>query len=986
MKTELELLAPERAPALFRKDASATTLVVSPTLGAVQVADELGFAYLSAEIDFGATGRNEIHQNIKYIVLTEFFSVPLDREFGLEYSMVDKPMAIAEAIFSQEVAMKISLYEPRAQFRSIDFVRDEMIGKLSPSVKVVLLTTSELSRSLPLSGDAGLVPPPGGIVTTITEVDLPLFYATMIELARVPGPTGAQGPPGNAATIEAGTTTTGDPGTDALVSNVGDEHFAIFDFTIPRGDKGDQGTGLTIKGTVANSAALPATGNEPGDMWIATDTGHGWTWDGDSWVDAGPIQGPVGPQGPTGPTGSTGATGTAATATAGTTTTGAPGSSANVLNAGTTSAAVFDFVIPRGDVGPTGATGSQGIQGIQGPPGSTGATGTAATIATGTTTTSAPGGSAAVSNSGSSSSAVFNFVIPRGDQGPQGIQGDPGPAGSGSGDVTGPASSVAGEIATYANTTGKLIARLTPPAGALVGTTATQTLTNKTLTSPVITTPTGIAKGDVGLGNVDNTSDANKPVSTAQAAADALKEDKANKAVANGYASLDSGGKVPAAQLPAGGTGDVVGPAGGVTDSDVAIYNGTTGKIIKGSAKPIGNLVTGPTSATSGNIATYNGTTGKIIADGAKLATDLVTGPTASVGGELSVFNGTSGKIIQRPTQASGFAKHVLNGAFTTQTKIVTADYTALSVDTAALADGAVTAPKLAAAAIHSQTAKTSLDAADELLLWDNVSSQLRRVTVLASKANDLPQSYLAGMLMGNDTDTANDIWITAGQCRSDDNTTNIMLGTNTGHWMIKQLDVAWAAGTVSGAPTPSGGRDAGSIADTTWHVFAICNPTTGAADVLFSQSLTAPTMPSGYTKKRRIGSVVRRVGSINAFRQYGDYFEFTGGIITHSGAALAQNLGFAATLGGLVPSGIKFLCNIIIVAVHNTSGMYSWAYDGDSTRSLFNLFTSAPNINFTFNLQIVCSVNATIKIDTGPQAGTYTFEITPVGYWDPRE
>jgi len=43
----------------------------------------------------------------------------------------------------------------------------------------------------------------------------------------------------------------------------------------------------------------------------------------------------------------------------------------------------------------------------------------------------------------------------------------------------------------------------------------TETLTNKTLTSPVINTPTGIAKADVGLGNVDNTSDASKPVSTA---------------------------------------------------------------------------------------------------------------------------------------------------------------------------------------------------------------------------------------------------------------------------------------------------------------------------------------------------------------------------------------------------------------------------------------------------------------------------------------
>ena len=44
----------------------------------------------------------------------------------------------------------------------------------------------------------------------------------------------------------------------------------------------------------------------------------------------------------------------------------------------------------------------------------------------------------------------------------------------------------------------------------LVTTTGTQTLTNKT-----ITTPAGLVKGDVGLGNVDNTSDASKPVSTA---------------------------------------------------------------------------------------------------------------------------------------------------------------------------------------------------------------------------------------------------------------------------------------------------------------------------------------------------------------------------------------------------------------------------------------------------------------------------------------
>jgi hypothetical protein len=57
----------------------------------------------------------------------------------------------------------------------------------------------------------------------------------------------------------------------------------------------------------------------------------------------------------------------------------------------------------------------------------------------------------------------------------------------------------------------------------------TESLTNKTIVSPIITSPTGIVKGDVGLGNVNNTSDADKPVSTAQQTALDLKENLSNK-------------------------------------------------------------------------------------------------------------------------------------------------------------------------------------------------------------------------------------------------------------------------------------------------------------------------------------------------------------------------------------------------------------------------------------------------------------------------
>jgi hypothetical protein len=132
------------------------------------------------------------------------------------------------------------------------------------------------------------------------------------------------------------------------------------------------------------------------------------------------VAGPPGQQGVAGPPGGQGLPGNAATVDVGATVTGIPGSNASVTNSGSTSAAVFNFSIPRGDVGATGATGAQGAQGA------------AATVTAGTTTTGAPGSNASVTNSGSSSAAVFNFTIPRGDVGPVGPQG---PSGSGTGDM-----------------------------------------------------------------------------------------------------------------------------------------------------------------------------------------------------------------------------------------------------------------------------------------------------------------------------------------------------------------------------------------------------------------------------------------------------------------------------------------------------------------------------------------------------------------------
>lgn len=62
------------------------------------------------------------------------------------------------------------------------------------------------------------------------------------------GTPGAKGDPGQAATIQIGTVTTGEPGTAASVTNSGTANAVILDFVIPKGAQGDNssGGGLTV--------------------------------------------------------------------------------------------------------------------------------------------------------------------------------------------------------------------------------------------------------------------------------------------------------------------------------------------------------------------------------------------------------------------------------------------------------------------------------------------------------------------------------------------------------------------------------------------------------------------------------------------------------------------------------------------------------------------------------------------------------------------
>ena len=214
------------------------------------------------------------------------------------------------------------------------------------------------------------------------------------------GPQGETGATGQSANISVGTVTTLSAGSNATVVNSGSSMDAVLDFGIPQGATGATGpqgpqgpkgdTGDT--GPQGPQGETGATGPQgpKGDTGATGPQGP----KGDTGAT-----GPQGPQGETGPQGPQGETGA----------TGPQGPKGDTGDTGATG--------PQGPQGETGATGATGPQGPQGETGATGPAGASATIAVGTVTTLPAGSNATVTNSGTSSSAVFDFGIPKGAKG-----------------------------------------------------------------------------------------------------------------------------------------------------------------------------------------------------------------------------------------------------------------------------------------------------------------------------------------------------------------------------------------------------------------------------------------------------------------------------------------------------------------------------------------------------------------------------------------
>lgn len=90
----------------------------------------------SNTINYGATGVEEILQNVAFILSTPLFSCCLDREFGWNQG-IDAPINVLVTKYVANVTQAIHSLEPRAEVVRVSFEDSNLLaGKLRPKVKV----------------------------------------------------------------------------------------------------------------------------------------------------------------------------------------------------------------------------------------------------------------------------------------------------------------------------------------------------------------------------------------------------------------------------------------------------------------------------------------------------------------------------------------------------------------------------------------------------------------------------------------------------------------------------------------------------------------------------------------------------------------------------------------------------------------------------------------------------------------------------------
>lgn len=78
-------------------------------------------ANLPARVVIGATGLAGLAQEVRTVITTRKGSVPLDRDFGVDWAVIDRPVGAVLPAYIADVAMQIERYVPRVRVVSVTY-------------------------------------------------------------------------------------------------------------------------------------------------------------------------------------------------------------------------------------------------------------------------------------------------------------------------------------------------------------------------------------------------------------------------------------------------------------------------------------------------------------------------------------------------------------------------------------------------------------------------------------------------------------------------------------------------------------------------------------------------------------------------------------------------------------------------------------------------------------------------------------------------
>lgn len=338
-------------------------------------------------------------------------------------------------------------------------------------------------------------------------------------------------------------------------------------------------------------------------------------------------------------------------------------------------------------------------------------------------------------------------------------------------------------------------------------------------------------------------------------------------------------------------------------------------------------------SGTAGQVTYYAGT-GTTVSGNSNLTIStgaLTVGTASTTAGTVILEGGTSGALTLATQATAG------TPTWTAGTSSGTPAVTASSPLAITTATGNITC----ATCNTSAATVTSITPAGGVAS-SNVGGTTAITTsgTLYADASFFP-FYLGGLTLSNDGTTPTTVLdVAAGAAASDD--------IGTGGAMMKTAAIT---GSIAGTWTVGSGNnklDTGTIAASTWyHVFEIERPDTSVVDILFSLSATSPTMPTNYTKKRRIGSFKTDGSShILAFTQRGAIFYWAAQVLDVNASTFTTS----RTLQTLasVPTGVivQPLCRYTISNASTASVLLTSGDETDVAPTTTTPMTAAPGFD----------------------------------------